>query len=203
MDSEEKNLPEPEEVTEEKETPEEPKELPKPLFVVKSVLDGEAQLEATNATTGKSAAIMSYIILGICIAMFVTLTVLFFLYKDTGNLVMAVVLLLCIGFVIYNKKVAPKKAVQRWETDLIRIVGEPRLHLVTEFYEHSLVQTVEEQEDNIMDAGYSEIRDMKESEHLFLLKAGGRQWFFLAKDGFTVGDADSFRKFIRQHLEAK
>ena len=177
--------------------------LPKPLFVAKTVLNGESQLEATNATTAKSAAVMSYVILGLCVAMFIALVVSFIMKQDAGNLVMGALLLLCIGFVIYNKTAAPKKAVQRWEGELIRAFGKPELNLITEFYDRSLIQTVEEQTDNIMDAGYSEIRDMKESEHLFLLKVNGRQWFFVAKDGFTQGDAESFREFMKQHLEAK
>ena len=177
--------------------------LPKPKFVVKTVLDGDSQLEATGATTAKSAAVMSYVVLGLCGVMLVALIVAYFTSKNASNLVMAAIILLCIAFLIYNKTTAPKKAVQRWEGQLLRAFGAPRIHLVTEFYDRSLIQTVEEQADNILDAGYSEIKDMKESEHLFLLKVSGRQWFFVAKDGFTTGDAESFREFMKQHLEEK
>ena len=187
------------EVTEKKE--EAP--LPKPIFVARTVLDGDSQLEGTKTTTGKSAAIVSYAMIALCAVMIVALIVAFFTSKNSSNLLMAGLLLLCMGFVIYNMKIAPKKAVQRWENDMIRMVGEPRVHLLTEFYDLSMIQTVEESPDNMVDAGYSEIKTMKESEHLFLLKASGRQWFMIAKDGFTVGDAESFRKFIQKHMEEK
>lgn len=177
--------------------------LPELLFSARTVLDGDSQLEATQATTGKSAAIVSYVIMGLCAAMMVALIVAFFTSHNSSNLLMAGLLLICVAFVIYNMKIAPKKAVQRWENDMIRMVGEPRVHLLTEFYDLSMIQTVEESPDNMVDAGYSELRILKESEHLLLLKASGRQWFMIDKEGFTKGDAESFRKFIKEHMEAK
>ena len=51
--------------------------------------------------------------------------------------------------------------------------------------------------------GYSALSELKESEHLFLLRRSKQQWFFVAKDGFTVGNAEDFRKFITERLEGK
>ena len=44
------------------------------------------------------------------------------------------------------------------------------------------------------------LSDLRESEHLFLLRRSQQQRFFIAKDGFTAGTADEFRKFISERI---
>ena len=80
--------------------------------------------------------------------------------------------------------------------------GSKELHLTTEFYEYSLAQSVQE-DGSVNVQGYSDISELRESEHLFLLRRSKQQWFFVAKDGFTVGSEDAFRTFITERLEGK
>ena len=82
-----------------------------------------------------------------------------------------------------------------WEENLLKKYGSNALHLTTEFFECSLCQSVKETGDSLVE-GYSSIDAMKESEHLFLLRCGSQQWFFVEKAGFVKGSAEDFRQFI-------
>ena len=52
----------------------------------------------------------------------------------------------------------------------------------------------------MIDAGYSDLTELKETETLFLLRCKNRQWFFLSKKGFRMGSPDSFRRFITERI---
>ena len=117
----------------------------------------------------------------------------------TDRLVMAGVLVLVIAFLIYSRLTAPKKALKRWESGMRRSYGTDALHLTTEFFDHSLAQSVEECDDLIVE-GYSKISELRETEHLLLLRCSARQWFFVDKSGFTVGDAEQCKDFLRDRI---
>ena len=105
------------------------------------------------------------------------------------------------AFLVYSTLTGPKKAIARWEENMRRSFGTSELHLCTEFYDRALAQTVTE-DDSLVTEGYSAIRQMKETEHLILLRHSASQWFFLAKDGFQGGAAEleKFRAFIAQKI---
>ena len=52
----------------------------------------------------------------------------------------------------------------------------------------------------VLDAGYSTITELRETEHLFLLHCGRQQWYFVNKAGFTKGTPDEFRAFISERI---
>jgi len=174
-----------------------------PKYVVKTTLDANMQLDASNAVQGKGFKIFTYVCMALCVGMFIALIVIYFNDKNPSNLFMAALLLLTIAFLIYNKYSMPKKSMARWEMSINRTYGTKALHLTTEFYERSLIQLVLESEESMSDSGYSEISEMKETENLFLLRCGKRQWYFVEKKGFQVGSADSFRKFISERIGGK
>ncbi len=171
-----------------------------PKFVVRTTLNVNMQLEATDAVQSKGFHIFSFACMGLCAAMFIALIVLYFIDKSSSNLFMAAIVLLALAFLIYNKYSMPKKSMARWEAGIERSFGTKELHLNTEFYELSLIQVLEENEENMSDSGYSEISEMKETENLFLLRCGKRQWYFVEKKGFKVGNPDAFRKFITERI---
>ncbi len=177
--------------------------LTPPQFVIETVLDAEAQFEAASAVQSKGFRLVSYLCIGLCAAMMVAMLVLYILHRDSSNLFMAGLLLLTIAFLLYNKFSMPKKSMQRWESSLQRSYGTTALHLTTEFYELSMVQTLSEDANNIVDAGYSELLELKETENLLLLACGRRQWFFLSKKGFKTGTLEEFRSFITQRIGGK
>ena len=185
----------------EEEEEEEAEPLPEVLFRVKTVLDIKAQAEATKAVRGKLIELITWIFVGIC-AVFAG--VMFWQYftvevPPKSNLIFGGLMILAVLFSIYNKVFGSKRALKKWEANLQQKFGTSALHLSTEFYPRSLSQTVEETE-NVMVEGYSTVTNMKESENLFLLYVGGRQWYFVSKNGFEVGDADSFRKFMSEKI---
>ena len=113
----------------------------------------------------------------------------------------AVFLAVLMAYLVYSSLTGPKKAIARWEENMHRSFGTSELHLCTEFYDRALAQTVAE-DNSLMTEGYSAISQMKETEHLILLKHSSTQWFFLAKEGFQGGAAEveKFRAFIAQKI---
>lgn len=175
--------------------------LPEVLFRVKTVLDIKAQEEATKAVRGKLIELITWIFVGICAVFGGVMFWQYFTAEDApkSNLIFGGLMILAVLFSVYNKVFGSKRALQKWETSLQQKFGTSALHLSTEFYPRSLSQTVEETE-NVMVDGYSTVTNMKETENLFLLYVGGRQWYFISKSGFEVGDADSFRKFMSEKI---
>lgn len=190
-----------EEYEEEIEEEEAAEPLPEVLFRVKTVLDLKAQAEATKAVRGKLIELITWIFVAICGAFAVVMFWQYFTAEEPpkSNLIFGGLMLLAVLFSIYNKIFGSKRALKKWESSLQQKFGTSALHLTAEFYPRSLSQTVEETE-NVMVEGYSVVTNMKESESLFLLYVGARQWYFISKTGFEVGDADSFRKFISEKI---
>ena len=190
-----------EEYEEEMEEEEAAEPLPEVLFRVKTVLDLKAQAEATKAVRGKLIELITWIFVAICGAFAVVMFWQYFTAEEPqkSNLIFGGLMLLAVLFSIYNKIFGSKRVLKKWESSLQQKFGTSALHLTTEFYPRSLSQTVEETE-NVMVEGYSVVTNMKESESLFLLYVGARQWYFISKTGFEIGDADSFRKFISEKI---
>ena len=175
--------------------------MDEPLFVCETVIDVKTQGEASKAASGKSALIMSLVTYITCLAMVVYLVVDSILNDcwDKNGLM----LVLAVGVMVYaffSRKNAPKKALLRWEAAIRRKFGTPALHITTEFYELSLAQTLQEDEEQFLGDGYSSILELKETENLFLLRHSKNQYYFVSKAGFTKGTAEEFRKFIQEKI---
>lgn len=173
--------------------------LEAPLFAAQTVLNAERQLEASKAVSPKLPRLLSIFLIVFAAAAFGVLLWLYFSRGDSKNLVMAIIVVPLIGYMVYSRLAMPKKAMLRWEQKLLNNYGCAELHLLTEFYDKALAQTLQEDGD-LTTEGYSAIREMKETEHLFLLRHSAQQWFFVDKSGFTVGTADEFRAFITERI---
>ena len=173
--------------------------LEAPLFAAQTVLNAERQLEASKAVSPKLPRLLSIFLIVFAAAAFGVLLWLYFSRGDSNNLIMAIIVVPLIGYMIYSRLAMPKKAMLRWEQKLLNNYGCTELHLLTEFYDKALAQTLQEDGD-LTTEGYSAISEMKETEHLFLLRHSAQQWFFVEKIGFTVGTADEFRIFITERI---
>ena len=173
--------------------------LDPPLFSVNTVIDAKIQQEASETVAAKSAKYVSYACLGLVILAFGFLVYQYIMARSTSSLVLMIGAGLVVAYLIYSQITMPKKALERWEASIRRSFGASELHVTTEFYPLSLAQTVKE-DGSVNVQGYSELSDLRESEHLFLLRRSQQQWFFIAKDGFTAGTADEFRKFISERI---
>lgn len=197
---------EPEELNEEvledeltEEAEEEAPELEAPLFAAETVLNAERQLEASKAVSPKLPQLLSIFLIVFAVIGAGVLLWLYFANGEKNNLIMAIIIVPLIGYMIYSRLAMPKKAMLRWEEKLLNNYGCTELHLCTEFYDKALAQTLREDGDLITE-GYSEITELKETEHLFLLRRSAQQWYFVDKTGFTVGSADDFRAFITERI---
>lgn len=175
-----------------------------PKFVCKTVLDVNYQNEATKAIVGKSQ-------LGSSLVMFGLIFIVGFYYLLDSimnqawqkNSFMLILSLAMLGFAVYSRLTMPKKITEQWETAIEKKYGSKSLHLTTEFYARSLAQSIQENEDEIDFDGYSSITELKETEHLYLLRHGKNKYYFVDKKGFTVGDPKEFRSFIEQCMGGK
>ena len=183
---------------------EEEVELPEALFRVETLLNAESQKEASMAVRGKAGNAIGWFFLGICAVMLGVLVWRYFSaeVRQNNQLFLMGILVLAMGMYFYNMFFGQKKALKRWEEDLRRQFGSPCLHLTMEFFPMSLCQSVRESEDTRVE-GYSSISGFKESENLFLLRCNKQQWYFVSKKGFTLGSAESFRKFISEKIGGK
>ena len=181
------------------ETAEEVPPLETPRFAANTVLNAERQLEASKAVSPKFAQMISYLLIAICVAFLGVLIWLYFSTGDSKNLLMAIIVVALLGYMVYSRIAMPKKAMLRWEEKLLNNYGVRELHLCTEFYDMALAQTLQEDGD-LTTEGYSEITELKETEHLFLLRHNSQQWYFVEKSGFTVGTPDEFRTFITERI---
>ena len=186
-------------LTEEEEEEEEVPELEAPRFAVNTVLNAERQLEASKAISPKITRIFSILMIVLAAAGAAALFWMYFARGGRKNLFMAIFALLLSGYILYSYLAMPKKALMQWEARLYKDFGTAELHLLTEFYDKAMAQTLQET-GNLTTEGYSAIKEFKETEHLFLLRHSAQQWFFLEKTGFTVGTADEFRTFITERI---
>ncbi len=169
-----------------------------PIFVCKTVIDSNSQLEGSKAAIGKAAGGSNWIFYGIYLLMGG------YLIADSiinshwqKNALMLVLVAAMTGFTIYSKKTGTKRAMAHWEEAIFKKYGSKALHVTTEFYNHSLVQTIAEDEEQLVCDGYSSVTKIVETENLFLLNHGKNQYYFVAKDGITGGSVDEFRTFIQ------
>lgn len=171
-------------------------------FVVKTTLCAESQLEASKKLVPKVTQYISFVGIGLIVVLLGLTIWQYVTTKATDRLYMAGLLVLVLAFFVYSRLSNDKRALKRWESDLQRRYHSNALHLTTEFFDHSLAQSVEECDDLIVE-GYSKISELRETEHLLLLRCSARQWFFLAKDGFETGSVDDFRTFIQAKIGEK
>lgn len=173
-----------------------------PVFVVESPVNIKVQKELTEALASARSRLISYIF----IALFVVAVVLFFdryiEFGGIGNLLVLLLTLAGFGYMIYVYAFLPKKSLRRWEETVFLAYGVREAHLVTEFYEKSLSQTLQE-DGTLTVQDYSGLTELRETDHLFLLRLGENQWFFVNKEGFTTGTPEEFRIFISTRIGGK
>ena len=176
--------------------------LDPPKFSANTVINAAVQKEASETVASKNAKYVSYGCIALVVVAFGLLIWQYVVNRTTMGLMMVLLCALVIVYLVYSQVTMPKKALARWEASIERSFGSKELHLTTEFYEYSLAQSVKE-DGSVNVQGYSDLSEIRESEHLFLLRRSKQQWFFVAKDGFTVGSAEDFRTFITERIEGK
>ena len=192
------------EMIEEIDNEEEPLVQDHPLFVANTIIDIHSQQEGSQAAMGKSSRRTDWVMYGMCLIMGV------YLILDSAinnrfrqNALWIVVVIFISVFTAFSRKNAPKKAMEHWEQAIIQKYGSPALHVTTEFYRHSLAQSIKEDEEQLICDGYSSVSEILETENLFLLRHGKNQYYFVAKNGFVKGTADQFSAFIQERIGGK
>ena len=174
-----------------------------PLFIVKTRIDKQFQEEASRTVMGKAPLVMNIILYSVFGLSFAWLLIDALFNGNLGkNMILLILIPVVLIYTYLNRKSGPKKALKRWEDNLIRRFGTTALHLTTEFYPHSLAQTMEE-DGTLLTEGYSALQEVKESDNLFLLRYDKQSYFFVYKYGFQKGTVDEFRTFINARIGGK
>lgn len=192
------------EIIEEVDQEEEPLVQDHPLFVANTIIDIHSQMEGSQAARGNKAHGADWVMYGMCLLMGG------YLVADSiindhwqKNAILLILVAAITVFTVFSRKKAPQKAMEQWEQAIIKKYGAPALHVTTEFYNFSLVQTIKEDEEQLICDGYSAVTEIVESENLFLLRHGKNQYYFVAKNGFVKGSAEQFRTFIQERIGGK
>lgn len=170
-----------------------------PIFSCRTLLNAQTQQEAAQALAPRYLKFVNYTCFGLCVVMFGLLLWSFFAQGNTFNLVLAVVVLLVAAYQLYSHFRLPQKMLTQWEENMRKKFGTDALHLTTEFYKFSIAQTLDENNDVLVD-NYSDLLALVETEHLFLLKKNRSFFYLLAKDGFQNCSAEEFRSFISERI---
>ena len=176
-------------------------EQDEPIFVCNTTIDVHAQLEASKAAVGKrnrNFNMAMYLGFAIVVAYLVLDSVLNHHWQ--ANIFSFLMVGVVLVFLLVSRKSTPKKAMAHWEDAMTKRYGTPAIHVNTEFYELSLAQSLWEDEEQFVCDGYSSVKEIIETENLFLLRYAKNQYYFVAKNGFTVGTADQFRSFMEQRM---
>lgn len=175
-----------------------------PIFVCHTVLDGNAQEEIMKIALGKKAMGTDVVIYSMCILLsgyMIADSILNHAWSRHALWLGVMVILAILTFVL--RKNAPKRAVKYWEESIIKQYSTSALHTTTEFYNRSLAQSIEEDEDQIIVDGYSSIEKMTETENYFLLHYGNSRAYVVAKKGFEGNTEEQFRTFITERIGGK
>ena len=170
-----------------------------PKFVVKTTLNVDTQLEASQAAGGRFSRILTLVLLGISVVLFGVMTYLYVSGREKKNLFILILLVFAIGYLVYNQFFAPKRALRRWESNIRANYGVTEIHLTTEFYELTLAQSTDIS-DEVLEECYSSVTGFRETKHLFLLQCRHQKWFFMDKNVFTVGSPEEFRAFFSEKV---
>lgn len=170
--------------------------IPEPLFVAKTALSAELQLEATRAARTRAGRVLLWACAGILLVLLGFSVWQYISAPSNANLLFIVAEVLLAAYIIYAHFFSQKRTLKKWESQIQAQYGVNALHLTTEFYELVFVQTVAETGNDI-DCGYTAIEKIEETEHCFLLRSGKNRWFFIEKSGL-VGDPAAFRSFLRE-----
>ena len=164
-------------------------------FSVDTTIDANIQYEASKSLMPRYVQLLTWVCFGLSVVLLGIMVWQYVMTKNTMHLELALLLVLVVGYALFNQLRGPRTALRRWQQNIQSKYGSNALHLHTDFYDLTLAQTLQENGE-VLDAGYSTITELRETEHLFLLHCGRQQWYFVNKAGFTKGTPDEFRTFI-------
>ncbi len=165
-------------------------------FSVDTTIDADIQYEASKSLMPRYVQLLTWVCFGLSVVLLGIMVWQYIMTKNTMHLVLALLLVLVVGYALFNQLRGPRTALRRWQQNIQSKYGSNALHLHTDFYDLTLAQTLQENGE-VLDAGYSTITELRETEHLFLLHCGRQQWYFVNKAGFTEGHAG---RIPRVHL---
>lgn len=181
---------------------EEQAQAPVARFTAETALNIELHEEANRAMSGKFGTISFIVSVSLLTAFLAASVYVLLSSKNGASWMYIVVCLVAIGMLLYSRLFGQKKQLKKWEERVQAAFGTNALHLTTEFYDHVLTQSIRESGD-ATDCGYSSLRELRESEHLFLLKNANGKFFFVDKRTVRGGTENELRAFLQEKIGGK
>ena len=113
-------------------------------FSVDTTIDADIQYEASKSLMPRYVQLLTWVCFGLSVVLLGIMVWQYVMTKNTMHLVLALLLVLVVGYALFNQLRGPRTALRRWQQNIQSKYGSNALHLHTDFYDLTLAQTLQE-----------------------------------------------------------
>ena len=110
-------------------------------FSVDTTIDADIQYEASKSLMPRFVRLLTWVCFGLSVVLLGIMVWQYVMTKNTMHLVLALLLVLVVGYALFNQLRGPRTALRRWQQNIQTKYGSNALHLHTDFYDLTLAQT--------------------------------------------------------------
>ena len=111
-------------------------------FSVDTTIDANIQYEASKSLMPRYVQLLTWVCFGLSVVLLGIMVWQYVMTKNTMHLVLALLLVLVVGYALFNQLRGPRTALRRWQQNIQSKYGSNALHLHTDFYDLTLAQTL-------------------------------------------------------------
>ena len=106
-----------------------------PRFSVDTTIDADIQYEASKSLMPRYVQLLTWVCFGLSVVLLGIMVWQYVMTKNTMHLVLALLLVLVVGYALFNQLRGPRTALRRWQQNIQSKYGSNALHLHTDFYD--------------------------------------------------------------------
>ena len=114
------------------------------IFCRLVTIDADIQYEASKSLMPRYVQLLTWVCFGLSVVLLGIMVWQYVMTKNTMHLVLALLLVLVVGYALFNQLRGPRTALRRWQQNIQTKYGSNALHLHTDFYDLTLAQTLQE-----------------------------------------------------------
>ena len=103
-------------------------------FSVDTTIDADIQYEASKSLMPRYVQLLTWVCFGLSVVLLGIMIWQYVMTKNTMHLVLALLLVLVVGYALFNQLRGPRTALRRWQQNIQSKYGSNALHLHTDFY---------------------------------------------------------------------
>lgn len=111
-----------------------------PKFSVDTTIDADIQYEASKSLMPRYVQLLTWVCFGLSVVLLGIMVWQYVMTKNTMHLVLALLLVLVVGYALFNQLRGPRTALRRWQQNIQTKYGSNALHLHTDFYDLTLAR---------------------------------------------------------------